>query len=260
MTDPRDRALELLADRAVFGLSPAEQGELDALLAVFSAEDADALDRIAADLARGGLPADPAPIPSTLAARIAVDAAPHLHRPGPARRGNPRTLAALAALAAALLIVGTWWAARPGRPVGPPSPAERRAELLARAGQPGAEVVRVEWTATADPAARGASGDVVWSGTAQEGYMLFRGLAPNAPAREQYQLWVFDEARDERYPVDGGVFDVPPGGGDVVVPIRVKLGVTRAVVFAVTVEPPGGVVVSTRERVPLLAKVPPGAG
>ena len=59
---------------------------------------------------------------------------------------------------------------------------------------------------------------------------------------------------------DGGVFDVPPGGGDVVVPIRVKLGVTRPKLFAVTVEPPGGVVVSNRERIPLLAKVPPKAG
>ena len=259
MTDPRERTLELLADRAAFGLSPAEEVELDGLLAALPPGDADALDRLAADLALSGLPPAAEPIPPDLAARIAVRAPEYLpHAAGRRpRAGRPIALAALAALAASLLVAGAWWAARPSRV---PSPAEQRAVLLARAGRPGADVVRVEWTATDDPAARGASGDVVWSGTAQEGYMLFRGLAPNAPDRQQYQLWVFDEARDGRYPVDGGVFDVPPGGGDVVVPIRVKLGVTRPKLFAVTVEPPGGVVVSNRERIPLLAKVPPKAG
>ena len=42
--------------------------------------------------------------------------------------------------------------------------------------------------------------------------MRFRGLAANNPTQIQYQLWMFDAERDERYPVDGGVFDVPAGG------------------------------------------------
>ncbi len=82
--------------------------------------------------------------------------------------------------------------------------------------------------------------------------MRFAGLAPNDRSKTQYQLWIFDKARDARYPVDGGVFDVPPGG-DVVVPIEAKLHVGAPVLFAVTVEKPGGVVVSERKRIVVTA-------
>ena len=71
----------------------------------------------------------------------------------------------------------------------------------------------------------------------------------------QYQLWIFDAKQDERYPIDGGVFDVDPQSGDVIVPIRAKLHVVDPKMFAVTVEKPGGVVVSSRDRIALLAKV-----
>ena len=113
---------------------------------------------------------------------------------------------------------------------------------------------RLTWTATADPSAQGASGSVVWSRTAQAGEMRFAGLRPNDRARWQYQLWIFDKRRDQRYPVDGGVFDIPPGVSDVRVPIRARLPVSDAIMFVVTVEPAGGVVVSSRERVALTAK------
>jgi anti-sigma-K factor RskA len=100
-------------------------------------------------------------------------------------------------------------------------------------------------------------GDVVWSPTRQQGYMRFRGLAANDPAVAQYQLWIFDAERDAAYPVDGGVFDVPAdAAGDVVVRIDPRLPVSRATAFAITVEKPGGVVVSSRKRLPLLAAVP----
>ena len=88
--------------------------------------------------------------------------------------------------------------------------------------------------------------------------MRFRGLAANDPAVEQYQLWIFDAERDEARPVDGGVFDVPSTDSDTIVPIDAKLPVSRATLFAVTIEQPGGVVVSSRERLPLLAQVPSG--
>jgi anti-sigma-K factor RskA len=84
--------------------------------------------------------------------------------------------------------------------------------------------------------------------------MRFVGLTPNVGRRWQYQLWIFDRTRDQRYPVDGGVFDVPPGAGEVLVPISAKVRVTEATMFAVTVEAPGGVVVSTRERLALIAQ------
>lgn len=113
---------------------------------------------------------------------------------------------------------------------------------------------RLAWTATIDPSAQGASGSVVWSRSAQAGEMRFAGLKPNDRARWQYQLWIFDKRRDQRFPVDGGVFDIPPGTSEVRVPIRARVPVSDAVMFVVTVEPAGGVVVSSRERVALTAK------
>ncbi|MGL4551943.1 MAG: anti-sigma factor domain-containing protein, partial [Gemmataceae bacterium] len=97
-------------------------------------------------------------------------------------------------------------------------------------------------------------GAVAWNNARQEGYLRLDGLPPNDPRVSQYQLWIFDADRDERYPVDGGVFDVPAAGA--VVPIRAKLGVGRPTLFAVTRERPGGVVVSDRRAVVLAAKVP----
>ena len=85
--------------------------------------------------------------------------------------------------------------------------------------------------------------------------MTFRALAANDPAKNQYQLWIFDGGRDERYPVDGGVFDVGASQGEVVIPISAKVRVHDPKMFAVTVEKPGGVVVSKRERVVVAAKV-----
>jgi anti-sigma-K factor RskA len=68
----------------------------------------------------------------------------------------------------------------------------------------------------------------------------------------QYQLWIFDRQRDQAYPVDGGVFDVT-STGEVIVPIAAKLRVGDAALFAVTVERPGGVVVSRREHIVVTA-------
>ena len=106
-----------------------------------------------------------------------------------------------------------------------------------------------------------ARGDIVWDARQQRGFMRFKTLPANDPTKEQYQLWIFDVAQDERYPIDGGVFDIgaatrDPAGGDYIVPIQAKLHVDRPTMFAITIEKPGGVVVSSREQLPLLAKVP----
>jgi len=135
-----------------------------------------------------------------------------------------------------------------------PSPSQARRTLLESAK----DVKTLAWTATPDVAAKGAAGDVVWSPSKQEGYMRFTGLATNDPKVLQYQLWIFDKDRDDKYPVDGGVFDVGPDG-EVVVKISPKLYVHEPVLFAVTVEAPGGVVVSKRERIVVTA-APPKAG
>jgi hypothetical protein len=128
--------------------------------------------------------------------------------------------------------------------------AERRAELLAESSS----ALKLDWAKSDHPDAKTAAGDVVWDAAKQEGYMRFRGLRPNDPTKEQYQLWVFDADRDERYPVDGGVFDVPAGQSEVIVPIRTPLKVAKPALFAVTREKPGGVVVSDRSQLVILAK------
>ena len=142
----------------------------------------------------------------------------------------------------------------PPAPPRPPTIGEQRVALLAS----GKDAVRVDWTATKDAAAAGASGDVVWSNAQQRGYMRFHGLAANDPGQRQFQLWIFDKSQDERFPVDGGVFDIDAATGDVIVPITAKIRVMKPSLFAVTVEKPGGVVVSKREHIVLTAAMSPG--
>ncbi|MEM7756475.1 MAG: hypothetical protein AAF297_12690 [Planctomycetota bacterium] len=88
--------------------------------------------------------------------------------------------------------------------------------------------------------------------------MRITGLTSNDPDEWVYQLWIFDKTRDagdlSQRPVDGGVFNFDaamrdPDTGDVLVPINAKLPVGEAFLFAVTVEKPGGVVVSDRDVV-----------
>ena len=88
--------------------------------------------------------------------------------------------------------------------------------------------------------------------------MRFVGLAAHDPTKTQYQLWIFDKDRDDKYPVDGGVFDAGPNG-EVIIKISPKLHVDEPVLFAVTVEASGGVVVSKRERIVVTA-APPKTG
>jgi hypothetical protein len=134
----------------------------------------------------------------------------------------------------------------PAQPA-PPTAAEERAALLAKT-----DSLKIPLGATKDPAAAGVTGDVVWDPVTQRGFLHFAGLAANDPATHQYQIWIFDAGRDKRYPVDGGVFDVPANAGEVIIPIRAALMVRKPAAFAVTLEKPGGVVVSGREHVIVL--------
>lgn len=130
--------------------------------------------------------------------------------------------------------------------------ADRPAELPSwQAVVDAQDSIRGPWTATGDAAAAGITGEVVWSDSLQAGFMVFRGLSANEPAMEQYQLWIFDPARPEEYPVDGGVFDASEL--ELTVPVDAKLPVTDPTLFAITLEPSGGVVVSSRERLLLTA-------
>jgi hypothetical protein len=116
--------------------------------------------------------------------------------------------------------------------------------------------LRRAWAPGGDAAGQLVSGDVVWDGDTQRGYMRFKNLRKNNPSIEQYQLWIFDASRDERYPVDGGVFDVSvDADGTAVIPIRARVPVRTPTLFAVTLERPGGVVVSDRSRLVALARI-----
>jgi hypothetical protein len=128
-------------------------------------------------------------------------------------------------------------------------PATRMTQLLYVAP----DVVDLAWAPLG--AGKRLGGSVVWSDERNEGYMKIKGLPVNDPSVSQYQLWIFrgDDPGAEPHPVDGGVFDIAETG-EVVVPISAKLAVGRAGIFAVTVEKPGGVVVSEREQIVALAQ------
>lgn len=131
-----------------------------------------------------------------------------------------------------------------------PSASEQLASIQAIPG-----TISLNFTRGEDEAARDAIGSVVWNNAEQAGFMKFAGLPVNDPSEFQYQLWIFDSERDEKYPVDGGVFDIADSG-ETLVPIAAKLNVSNPTLFAITIEQPGGVVVSSRKRLPLLAVVP----
>ncbi len=117
----------------------------------------------------------------------------------------------------------------------------------------GNAVKAIDWTPTAYPGMQTVRGDVVWSDSKQEGYMRFVGLPTNDPRQQVYQLWIFAANQEEAHPVDGGVFNVN-ANGEVVIPITAKLFVQRPSLFAITIEKPGGVVVSKRDKLALVAK------
>ncbi len=234
-----------------------------------SAQDArvhEEFERAAAALHLAALAGPKEALPASLRDRLQADARAHFaaaERPAASRPDapRPRLLADEPSgrpawfawtLAAASLLFALWtWTAR-GTDSTPQviTPGRARQDLLAQAS----DALRWSWTGTEDPLAGGVEGDVVWSDSRQEGFMRFRALAPNDPSKQQYQLWIFDPSRPDETPVDGGVFDVPAGAEEVVVPIDAKLDVTSPKLFAVTLERPGGVVVSTRERLIVLAQ------
>ncbi len=264
-----ERVSELLMQRTTGALSAPEAEALSQALATLQPGEVARWESAAAELSAAfaaTLPAEGEQMPASLSAQIishgeaTVRAQPRASTPVATRpiaaavpRVNGWAWAGWMAAAAALAL----WAVAPRAATPLPEvnvvvrgAAALRDSLLAR----DSSVQRIAWTATADSAARGASGDVVWSTRAQSGVMRFAGLQPNDRTRWQYQLWIFDKNRNEKYPVDGGVFDVPPGASDVLVTIDPRVPVGDAVMFAITVEPAGGVVVSSRERIALLAQ------
>jgi anti-sigma-K factor RskA len=243
---PDEAMLDLLIKQVTEGLSPEEQRELDVLDNEIASAYARDLEHAAAAISVAGT-ARPGPMPAALRSRIEARLQAAIGTPARARARSTGWWAAAACLVLAVL----GWLRSPlvHGPSAAPTPAEQREALLA---SPGAQQIQLE--TTAEPAAAGAKVDVVWDPRSQRGFARFVGLRPNDPSQHQYQLWIFDGDRDQRYPVDAGVFNVPPNADQVVVPIHAQLPVHSAKAFAVTIEQPGGVVVSGREHVVAIGK------
>lgn len=271
-----DRMIELLADRALGSLAPDDAAELARLLRQYPQLDTDVLDMAAAALTLACEKTPFEPLPQALAdkvhrtltdemAKTVVDPPGAMARPAapkrepdaraparaPAKSGKPRVSAVTyigwaAAAVFFLAAAGTW---RMTHPSAVPL-ANERARIMAEP-----DSVKTVFAALKDPAAAVAQGDVVWSTREQRGFMRFKGLAANPRDKWVYQLWIFDADQDDKFPIDGGVFDVDPSNGDVLVPIQAKIHVNKPTQFVVTIEKPGGVVVSKRERVAMAAKI-----
>lgn len=286
--------MQLLADRATEGLDAAGEQSLKAMLREHPDVSLDELDFAAAALDLAFLSAAEsardeqlfAPMPAELRQRVSsaalpaiAVAAPLRHTGGPretqamdrtpreslslpsGRRPAPRSAAIAWSLAAVFaLLAGAAWlvpgviSPRGGAGTSNTLAVATRAEALAKLAAGAKKVATGAWSPGNDATGAACTGEVLWNAAEQRGYMVFRGLKPNDPKIEQYQLWIFDPERDARFPVHGGVFNVT-STGEVVVPIEPRLGVPKAAVFVVTVERPGGVWVSDRSRVSVKAEL-----
>ena len=136
--------------------------------------------------------------------------------------------------------------ARLESPVDPVEMQRNRTKLLEVPG-----TVRLAWSPFnlegAAPAEQpGISGDAVWNDEAKTGYLRFVGLKVNDPRIEQYQVWVIDE-RGLEQKVSGGIFNAT-ADGEVIVPIKPGIDVGKVVLFAITIEKPGGTWVPDLKR------------
>ncbi len=258
-----ERLVELLADNATEGLDCSEYEELAELLGHYNGFDADELARPAAALQVAALKKAGRlePLPENMRRRlnaqadrffgdVAQNKVLEFPRPAPQesdRVGGTRAWPGWAVAAALLLALIA--VVMPTRETTPEIAAQREA-LLGTAD----DAIVAAWAPSEESGFEQVQGDVVWSDRRQQGFLRFTGLAANDPATAQYQLWIIDPERDER-PVDGGVFDVPATGSEVIVAIDAKLAVSRPTAFAITLEQPGGVVVSDG---PLLVVAPTG--
>lgn len=265
---PPDELFDLLSDRALFGLDESESERLEELLRSNSWVRADCLDETAAELATAFEQA--APMPADVAERIRNGVHDEIADASPEALAFPQTVDApatsgpsagwlgwVAAAAAIALAVIAWQ---------PEAPGVRSSAQLVSWVDNHPDAVRWDWAPGLVNPAEDVTGYVTFSPESQEGYMLIKGLEPNDPRIQQYQLWIWDQERepdpanptplaDNVHPVDGGVFDVNDRG-EVVVPIKIPLRVDKPYLFAVTVERPGGVVKSDKSSVPLIAGPP----
>ncbi|MEM7053962.1 MAG: anti-sigma factor, partial [Pseudomonadota bacterium] len=262
-----DELLDLLTERALGGLSPADEARLSELLETAGLKDHDDMELAVAAAMNAFASAegasDSVPIPAGLEQKLLADADRFFDREKTTAQGTdgdkvttiesarsrraaeteaihtgpPRTGRLGWAVAAMLALVVVFTLL----PDAEPEAFDPTAARIALVEQAGTEVIA--WGSSEIPAYNRVTGDVVWNNELQQGYLRLAGMPANDPSIAQYQLWIVDPERDAN-PVDGGVFDVPQGSDEIIIPIDAKLDVLNPDAFAITREQPGGVVVS----------------
>ena len=287
MNENTDEVLiDLLIKKATYGLTDAEQLQLDRLE---NGRHDDSFDLTVSAIALIDQKADEQ-MPAHLRANIRVSAEKYFDEKETAE--NPLTVRALVdsekqppslliwlgwvvAAAACLVLIANIYMTRIQSPqiagAGPtptpitekPTVAQERQRLMESAGDlvkasltkgPMKEMPPLSWTVEPIKEMPDIAGDVVWSDSMQRGYMRLRGLPMNDKSKQQYQLWIFDETQSNKTPIDGGVFDVSENG-EVILPVNAKLKARKPYQFAITIEKPGGVVVSDDKYIAALGKV-----
>lgn len=278
----KERLLDLLTDRVLFGLTSEQESELKKLEEKYP----DVKDDESFDLTAGAINLTKVetiePMPEDLRAKILAGADeffdkrekpanvinfhPKLREVAPAAVGKTENASnvvdfpsknsawqwlgwAVAAAACIALAVNLWYS-RSQIPPQSPTIAERREQLL----KENPDIIKADWSEADPKQNQGITGDVVWSNSKQQGFVRLRGIPKNDLNKETYQLWIFDANQDDKTPIDGGVFNVGETG-EVIIPIDAKIKVEKPQMFAVTAEKPGGVVVSKREKLMTIAKV-----
>ncbi len=271
-SEEKEKVLDLLCDKFVYGLSDEQTAELERL--GYDAEDAESIEKTITALGLIDVNAD-APMPASLQAKLTRDADRFFGSSEEEARAGRREVTdnaggrwwfgwlGWAAAAAACVALAVSLFTRPDdrranippmptpTPVEQLTPEQQRQRLMDSPGQ----LIRADW-APGKMSNISVSGDVVWSEEKQAGYIRLKGLPRNDPAKETYQLWIVDGEQDPKTPIDGGVFDIN-SDGEVIIPIDAKIRVRDPKAFAITIERPGGVVVSRQERLPALAPVKP---
>lgn len=287
MTEEKQEMIfDLLALKATHGLEPDEQSHLDNLIAETGITEDESFAIAAAAVSLVGLH-DEEPLPAHLHARIlasgdefiaSLDSAVAASKPDVVTddeddyqkiftidtpRWSWNWLGwAVAAAACVALAVNIWFTQFDPKvivevPKPPVTPEKLTTEQeYARFMAEPAGAIKANWAPGSPDAAelKNVSGDVVWSDAKQRGFMRFKGLPVNDKSKSTYQLWIFDKTQDARYPIDGGTFDVDKDG-EVIIAINAKLNALSPGLFAITIEKPGGVVVSDRKRMAAVAKV-----
>ena len=280
--EPQDILYDLLTKKAVYGLDEAEQRELDELDTGTADLEFRSLEIAAAAISMVGIEEEPLPV--HLRSKIISDAEHYFSdaktlvaEPWPPARvdavyeTNDRESSggswfgwfgwAAATMACIALVVNIWFTRLQPSPeiaktppavdaLRVPTVAELRDQMLRAA----TGTIKAAWTAGNVKDLTQIVGDVVWSDESQKGYVRLQGLPANDVSKETYQLWIFDKTQDPATPIDGGTFDVK-SNGEVVIPINAKLKANNPQMFAITIERPGGVVVSKRGKIAAIAKI-----